>query len=58
LSELRNLHPGPQCDNARSNAEIAKELYISPHTARRHTERIMQKVGIHSRAEIVAKLYY
>jgi DNA-binding NarL/FixJ family response regulator len=30
---------------------MALELSISPHTVRRHTERIYQKLSIHSRAE-------
>ena len=40
----------------RSNAEIAQRLFISPHTARHHTERILRKRGAHSRAEAVGKL--
>jgi DNA-binding CsgD family transcriptional regulator len=34
------------------NDAIAAALYISPHTARRHTESIMRKLGVVSRAEI------
>jgi DNA-binding CsgD family transcriptional regulator len=33
----------------RSNAEIARALRISPHTARRHTEKVMSKLDVHSR---------
>ena len=33
----------------RSNAEIARELHISPHTARRHTENVMNKLNLRSR---------
>jgi DNA-binding CsgD family transcriptional regulator len=33
----------------RSNAEIARALRISPHTARRHTEKVMNKLNVHSR---------
>lgn len=40
-----------------SNAEIARDLSISPHTARRHTERILLKLGIRSRTEVATKLY-
>jgi DNA-binding CsgD family transcriptional regulator len=40
----------------KTNKEIAKTLYISPHTARHHTERILRKVGAHSRTEAVGKL--
>lgn len=40
----------------RSNAEVARELFISPHTAKRHTERVLQKLGARSRAEVAARL--
>lgn len=40
----------------RSNAEIAQQLFISPHTARRHTERVMIKLRVRSRAEVGPKL--
>jgi len=40
-----------------SNAEIAQELFISPHTARRHTERVLQKMGLGSRSDVRAQLY-
>lgn len=43
--------------DGRSNAEVAQELFVSPHTARRHTERVLQKMGLRSRAEVGAKLY-
>jgi DNA-binding CsgD family transcriptional regulator len=42
----------------RTNAEIAERLYISPHTVRTHTERVLRKLGIRSRAEVGAKLRY
>ena len=38
------------------NAAIAAELRISEFTARRHTERIMAKLGVKSRAEIAARI--
>jgi DNA-binding CsgD family transcriptional regulator len=40
-----------------SNIELAKKLYVTGHTARRHTERILQKMGIHSRAQVAAWIY-
>lgn len=40
----------------RSNAAIAEALQISGHTARHHTQRVLTKVGVHSRAEAGAKL--
>jgi DNA-binding CsgD family transcriptional regulator len=39
-----------------SNDAISHELSISPYTARRHTERILQKMYIRSRAEVGVKL--
>jgi DNA-binding CsgD family transcriptional regulator len=36
----------------RSNAAVAAELGTSERTARAHTERIMLKLGVHSRAEV------
>jgi len=41
----------------RSNAQIAADLGISPHTARRHTERVLQKMNVRSRAEVGQKLF-
>lgn len=38
----------------RSNAEIAEVLVISPRTAERHTENILRKTGLRSRAEVAA----
>jgi DNA-binding CsgD family transcriptional regulator len=40
----------------RRNAAIAAELGISPHTARHHTQHILAKLGVHSRAEAGALL--
>ncbi|HEX7120074.1 MAG TPA: helix-turn-helix transcriptional regulator [Longimicrobiales bacterium] len=40
----------------RSNAEIAARLGISPHTARHHTESVLLKLGVRSRAEVAARL--
>jgi DNA-binding NarL/FixJ family response regulator len=40
----------------RPNSEIAEELKISPHTARHHTQRILSKLCVHSRAAAGAKL--
>ncbi|NIP61103.1 MAG: hypothetical protein GWM92_21835 [Gemmatimonadetes bacterium] len=36
----------------RTNAEIAEALGISPHTARRHTEKVLLKLGISSRRKV------
>ncbi|GLC23591.1 helix-turn-helix transcriptional regulator [Roseisolibacter agri] len=39
-----------------SNAEVAAALSVSAHTARHHTERVMHKLGVSSRAEIATRL--
>jgi DNA-binding NarL/FixJ family response regulator len=39
-----------------SNATIASELGISSHTARHHTQRILSKLEVHSRAAAGAQL--
>jgi DNA-binding CsgD family transcriptional regulator len=36
--------------------EIAEELRISVHTARRHAEAVLRKLGVHSRAAVGARL--
>ena len=41
----------------RSNQEIADELFISPHTAKTHVNRIMGKVYAHDRAQLVILAY-
>jgi len=38
------------------NDAIAAELGISPHTVRRHTERVLAKLGVNNRAEVAARL--
>jgi DNA-binding CsgD family transcriptional regulator len=40
----------------RSNADIADQVLLSPHTIRRHTERILSKLSVRSRAEAVARM--
>jgi DNA-binding CsgD family transcriptional regulator len=39
-----------------STAEVARTLGISVHTARHHTERVLTKLGVRSRAEAAEKL--
>lgn len=36
----------------RGSAEIASALGVSVHTIRRHTERVLMKLGVHSRMEV------
>lgn len=63
-AELRELYAltGTESEIAmllaegRSNAEIAFARGISPHTARRHTERVLHKLGVRSRAEVAHRL--
>jgi non-specific serine/threonine protein kinase len=38
------------------NDAIARRLGISPHTARRHTERILEKLGVASRAQVAERI--
>ncbi|GAA1056942.1 DNA-binding response regulator [Agromyces luteolus] len=40
-----------------SNDDIAKALFISPHTAKTHVKRIMAKIGAHDRAQVVIYAY-
>jgi len=40
----------------RSNQAIARELEISEHTARHHTQKILAKLEVHSRGEAGAKI--
>ena len=39
--------------HGRSNAEIGEQLGLSPKTIARHRERIMKRLGLHSRTELV-----
>lgn len=40
----------------KSNAEIAAELCISPHTARHHTQAVLGKLGVRSRYDVAGAL--
>lgn len=39
-----------------SNQDVADRLFVSAHTARRHTENILGKLGLHSRKALALKL--
>jgi len=41
----------------RANDEIAEQLFISPHTAKTHVNRIMSKLHAHDRAQLVILAY-
>lgn len=36
----------------KSNREIVAELKVGEHTARRHTEKVLNKLGLHQRSEV------
>ena len=40
----------------KSNVGVADALRVSAHTARHHTERILMKVHVHSRAQLAAAI--
>ena len=40
----------------RSNAEVAKELVVSPRTVEWNLSKVYRKLGVRSRAELTAKL--
>jgi DNA-binding CsgD family transcriptional regulator len=40
-----------------STAEIAAELFLSPHTVRDYVKTVFEKIGVSSRSELVARLY-
>jgi DNA-binding CsgD family transcriptional regulator len=40
-----------------ANSAVAQRLGISPHTARHHTQRVLVKLGVHSRAAAAARLH-
>lgn len=42
--------------DGKSNTQVATALYISPHTARHHTERVFTKLGVRTRAEAIRRL--
>jgi DNA-binding CsgD family transcriptional regulator len=39
-----------------SNTTIAQRLAISPHTVRHHTQKVLAKLGVHSRSAACARL--
>jgi DNA-binding CsgD family transcriptional regulator len=43
-------------EGARTSRQIAEQLGISVHTARRHAEAVLKKLGVHARAAVGARL--
>jgi ATP/maltotriose-dependent transcriptional regulator MalT len=43
--------------SGRSNAEIAKLLWVSPSTVRKHLEHVYEKFGVHTRTAAVARAF-
>ena len=41
----------------KTNPQIAKELIITKDTAKAHVDHIFAKFGVHSRVELVVKLF-
>lgn len=52
----RELEVAQLLAQGRTNTAIANALHISTHTARHHTQRVLGKLGVHSRAAAGAKL--
>ena len=52
----RELQVAHLLAEGRSNQAIARELKISAHTARHHTQRVLSKLEVHSRGEAGAKI--
>ncbi len=52
----REINVTHQLVRGRCTAAIARELGLSVHTVRRHTERILAKLAVHSRGAIAERI--
>jgi DNA-binding CsgD family transcriptional regulator len=62
LASLRDLTPREVeilalVAEGRTNAEVARILWISPHTVRKHLENTFEKLSVHTRAAAVARAF-
>ena len=48
---MREMQVLTGMSQGKSNAQIGRELYISPHTVRTHVQNILQKLEMHSKLE-------
>lgn len=52
----REVRIAREIADGRRNDDLARRLGISPHTARRHTEHVLDKLGVASRAQVAERI--
>jgi DNA-binding CsgD family transcriptional regulator len=52
----REIRIAREIADGHRNVEVARRLGISPHTARRHTEHVLGKLGVASRAQVAERI--